>query len=181
MAKSKYGHMIKDFSFKDYGPGDFRQGTKMAGDFFGYDVCLEYGTYYSAGKMSNTPKQAVSHTYDKVMIWMGTDTYDMGYLGAEVELCLGEEKEKHMITTATAVAVPKGIPHLPADINRMDDRFVRPNRPSLCALNIGKMSSTWPLHGTGPGITARLMRILTMAPSRISVVKISSFTCHMKA
>jgi len=124
MAKSKYGHMIKDFSFKDYGPGDFRQGTKMAGDFFGYDVCLEYGTYYSAGKMSNTPKQAVSHTYDKVMIWMGTDTYDMGYLGAEVELCLGEEKEKHMITTATAVAVPKGIPHLPADITRMDDRFI---------------------------------------------------------
>jgi hypothetical protein len=124
MAKPKYGHLIKNFSFKDYGPGDFRQGTKMAGDFFGYDVCMEYGTFYAAGRMSKTPNQAVAHDYDKVMIWMGTDTYDMGYLGAEVELCLGEEKEKHMITTATAVAVPKGTPYLPADITRMDDRFI---------------------------------------------------------
>lgn len=124
MAKTKYGHFIKSFSFKDYGPGDFRQGTKMAGDFLGYDVCIEYGTFYAAGKMGKAPYDAVAHDYDKVMIWMGTDTYDMGYLGAEVELCLGEEKEKHMITTATAVALPKGSPHLPADITRMDDRFI---------------------------------------------------------
>ncbi len=124
MAKTKYGHFMKNFSFKDYGPGDFRQGTKMAGDFLGYDVCIEYGTFYAAGKMGKAPYDAVAHDYDKVMIWMGTDTYDMGYLGAEVELCLGEEKEKHMITTATAVALPKGSPHLPADITRMDDRFI---------------------------------------------------------
>ena len=124
MAKTKYGHFMKNFSFKDYGPGDFRQGTKMAGDFLGYDVCIEYGTFYAAGKMGKSPNEAVAYDYDKVMIWMGTDTYDMGYLGAEVELCLGEEKEKHMITTATAVALPKGSPHLPADITRMDDRFI---------------------------------------------------------
>ncbi|MBN1177263.1 MAG: hypothetical protein JXA51_06245 [Dehalococcoidales bacterium] len=124
MAKTRYGHLIKNFTFKDYGQGDYRQGTKMAGSFFGYDVCMEYGTYYAAGKMSKSYKDAVAHDYDQVMIWMGTDTYDLGYLGAEVELCLGEEKEKHMITTATAVAVPKGMPYIPADVTRMDERFI---------------------------------------------------------
>jgi len=64
------------------------------------------------------------HDFDQVMLWIGTDTYDMGYLGAEVELTLGEEKETHMVTTATAVAVPKGMPHFPATIQRMDDRFI---------------------------------------------------------
>jgi hypothetical protein len=48
----------------------------------------------------------------------------MGYLGAEVELTLGEEKEIYMVTTATAVAVLKGTPHMPATIGRMNDRFI---------------------------------------------------------
>ena len=124
MAKTKYGDLIKNFTFKDYGAGDYRQGTKMSGSFFGYDFCLEYGTYYVAGKMSKSYRDAVAHDYDQVMIWMGTDTYDMGYLGAEVELCLGEEKEKHMITTATAVAVPRGMPYIPPDVTKMDERYI---------------------------------------------------------
>jgi len=58
------------------------------------------------------------------MLWLGSDGNDMGELGAEVELSLGEEGEKHMITSSTAVAVPKGLPHYPANIIKMDRRFV---------------------------------------------------------
>ena len=52
------------------------------------------------------------------------DTYDMGYLGAEVDLSLGEEKEIHMVVTATTFAVPKGKPRLPEIIGRINDRFI---------------------------------------------------------
>jgi len=40
MAATKYGHLMKNFTFKDYGPGDYRQGTKMSSSFIGYDVCI---------------------------------------------------------------------------------------------------------------------------------------------
>ncbi len=124
MAKTKYGHLMKSLSFKDYGPGLFRQGTEMNGKFLGYDVNIRYGSFWSAGKIGQAPYEAEVHDYDQVMIAMGLDTYDMGYLGAEIELCLGKEKETHMITTSTAIAVPKGMPHMPATIQRMDDRFI---------------------------------------------------------
>lgn len=124
MAKTKFGHLIKELTFKDYGPGLARQGTEMNGKFLGYDVNIQYGTYWSAGKMGKAPYDAEVHNFDQVMIWMGLDCYDLGYLGAEVDLTLGEEKEMHKITTATAVAVPKGMPHFPATIQKMDDRFI---------------------------------------------------------
>ena len=124
MAKTKFGHLIKELTFKDYGQGLFRQGTEMNGQFLGYDVNIQYGTYWSAGKMGKPPFGAEVHDFDQVMIWMGLDTYDLGYLGAEVNLSLGEEKEMHRVTTSTAVAVPKGMPHFPATIERMDDRFI---------------------------------------------------------
>jgi hypothetical protein len=120
MAKTKHGHLIKSFSFQDDGPGNTRQGTEMNGEFLGYDLNIQYGACWTAGKMGEAEK----HDFDQVMIFMGTDTWDMGYLGAEIELSMGEEKEKHMVTTVTAVAVPKGTVHMPAEIGRMDDRFI---------------------------------------------------------
>ena len=126
MSKTtKYGHLIKSLAFKDYGPGLCRQGTEMNGDFLGYDVNIQYGDYWYDGKMGKAPYDAEVHDFDQVMIFMGLDTYDEGYLGAEVDLSLGgEERESHLITTATAVAVPKGLAHMPAAIQRMDDRFI---------------------------------------------------------
>jgi len=55
MTAIKYGHLMKEFVFQDYGNGDFRQGTKMNGSFFGFDICLEYGSYWSAGKWVQLP------------------------------------------------------------------------------------------------------------------------------
>jgi hypothetical protein len=120
MAKTKYGHLVKSLTFNDIGPGNTRQATEMNGEFLGYDLNIQYGAYWAAGKIGEAEK----HDFDQVMIFMGTDTWDMGYLGAEIELSLGDEKEKHMVTTATAVAVPRGTTHMPAEIGRMDDRFI---------------------------------------------------------
>lgn len=124
MAETKYGQYVKSLTFTDDGPGLYRQGTTMTGEFLGLDVHIQYGTYWSAGKMGKEPYVPEVHDFDQVMLWLGADTNDLGELGAEVELCLGEEMQKHMITTSTAVFVPKGLPHLPATINRMDKRFI---------------------------------------------------------
>jgi hypothetical protein len=124
MAKTGYGKYVKKLTFEDNGDSLYRQVTSLNGKSFGLDVHIQYGTCIAAGKMGIEPNGPHSHDYDQVMLWMGADADDMGELGAEVELCLGEEGEKHMITTSTAVSVPKGLPHFPASITRMDKRFI---------------------------------------------------------
>jgi hypothetical protein len=123
MAQTKYGHLVKAIPpFEDRGYGRLRQVTEMDGDFLGYDLNVSYGTFDTAGPIE--PSEAQVCDYDQVQLWIGTDTYDLGYLGAEVDFCMGEEKEKHRITTSTAVRIPKGIAHGPMRIGPMEDRFI---------------------------------------------------------
>ena len=125
MAATKYGQYIKSLpSFQDYGLGDYRQGIKMDCDFLELDVHVEFGAYWTAGRMGGENYGPHVHDFIEVMIWMGADTSDLGYLGAEVELFMGEEMEKHMIATSTAVFIPKGFQHFPATITRMESRFL---------------------------------------------------------
>ncbi len=124
MAENKYGKYVKKLKFRDDRPGYYRQVTEVSGKPFGLDFHVEYGAYWSAGKMGLEPYGPHKHDFDQVMLWLGADTGNIGELGAEVELCLGEEGEKYMITSSTAVAVPKGLPHFPATINSMDRRFI---------------------------------------------------------
>ena len=123
MVQTKYGHLIKSIPpFKDYGQGSYRQGTEMNGKLLGYDLNIKYGTFYNSGNLEPFRTQVCD--YNQILIWMGTNTIDLGYLGAQVDFCMGEEKERHRITTATAVSIPAGTPHLPASIGPMDDRFI---------------------------------------------------------
>jgi hypothetical protein len=124
MTRTKYGQYIKKLVFRDNGPGYYRQVTTLDGDTLGLDAHIEFGAYWAAGTMGAAPYRPHVHDFNQMMLWLGAEPNDMGELGAEVELCLGAEGEKHMITTSTAVAVPRGMPHFPANITRMDKRFV---------------------------------------------------------
>jgi hypothetical protein len=63
------------------------------------------------------------HDFDQVLLFGGSDMSDIGDLGAEVEFCLGDDLETHMITTTTAVAIPRGMPHFPATVNILNKPF----------------------------------------------------------
>ncbi len=124
MPDSKYGNNVITLDFNNKGPDLYRQVTRFSGKSFGLDFHVEYGTYWAAGKMGADPNRAHVHEYDQTLVFMGTDTDKIGELGAEVELCLGPQCEKHVFTTSTAVTVPKGMPHFPVSINRLDRRFI---------------------------------------------------------
>jgi hypothetical protein len=119
---SKYSHFVKTIPFQDYGAGSFRQGAKLNGSFFDLDVDIQFGTFWSAGNISEGIVGTHKHDFNQVTLWMGSDMNDIGNLGAEIELFMGEEKEKHVVTTSTAVFMPKNLPHFPATITRMDRR-----------------------------------------------------------
>jgi hypothetical protein len=124
MAATKYGQYIKTLEFKDYGKYHYRQGTVMDSAFLGLDCHIQYGAFWSATRLGKEPHVPHVHDFDQVMVFLGSDTGNLGDLFGEAEMCMGENLEKHMITASTAVAIPKGTPHMPATINKMDKRII---------------------------------------------------------
>jgi len=57
------------------------------------------------------PDKSHAHPYPEILLFMGADTNDLNELGAEVEVFLGKEKERHVFTTPTAVICPRGFLH----------------------------------------------------------------------
>ena len=54
------------------------------------------------------------HKYDEFLIFLGADLPDLcSSFDAEIDLWMGEEMEKHTITTTTVVYIPKGMQHAP--------------------------------------------------------------------
>jgi hypothetical protein len=55
------------------------------------------------------------HNYEEIFLFLGTDPQDTGKLGAEVEFWLGEgeDMEKVVFTTSSAVYVAPGVAHFP--------------------------------------------------------------------
>jgi len=122
-AGMKYDNLVKAIPVKNYDEGGFRQGVELDKDWLGFDVHIKYGTYRMAGKIGREPYVPHAHDFDQVLLFAGSDMDDIGDLGAEVELCLGDDLDTHMITTTTAVAIPKGVTHFPATVNILNRPF----------------------------------------------------------
>lgn len=119
----KYDNFVKAIPFMDFEEDGFRRGAILDKNWLGFDVHIKYGSYWLAGHMGKKPYVAHAHDFDQVLLFAGSDMNDIGDLGAEVEFCLGEELERHVITTTTAVAIPKGMPHFPATIHTLNRPF----------------------------------------------------------
>ena len=54
------------------------------------------------------------HKYDEFLIFLGAELPDLcSSFDAEIDLWMGEEMEKHTITSTTVVFIPKGMQHAP--------------------------------------------------------------------
>ena len=60
-----------------------------------------------------------SHDFDEFLVFLGCDPANARDFGAEVELSLGTEGEKHIIDTATIVCIPKGLVHCPINFKKI--------------------------------------------------------------
>jgi hypothetical protein len=65
------------------------------------------------------------HTFTEFFFFLGTNPMDMKEFDAEVELSFGEEREKHLITSPTIVAIPPGVYHCPLNFKKI-------NKPIYC-------------------------------------------------
>ena len=65
-------------------------------------------------------KGAHAHDFDQFLCFYGGNPQDVTDFGAEVELSIGEEGEKHIINTTTIVHIPGGMMHCPLNFKRVD-------------------------------------------------------------
>lgn len=72
----------------------------------------------------NLVKEPHSHDFEQFFFFLGADFANTGEFEAEVELSLGEEVEKHIITTPTTIHVPVGMVHGPLDFVRVDKPII---------------------------------------------------------
>ena len=61
-----------------------------------------------------------THDFDEFLVFLGSDAANASDFGAEVELSLGKEGEKHIINTATVVCIPKGLAHCLLSFKKVD-------------------------------------------------------------
>lgn len=64
------------------------------------------------------------HDFDEYLSFIGLEPDNPDYLGGDIELCLGEEQEKHYFNKSTTVYIPKGLKHLPLTFKKVEKPFL---------------------------------------------------------
>ena len=62
---------------------------------------------------------AMVHEFDQILCFIGGNVADLFDFQAVIELSLGKEAEKYIITAPTTVYIPKGMPHGPLDFKKI--------------------------------------------------------------
>lgn len=118
---NKYSHYFHKFPVKE-GPGgaDAVQQAYVSGaDLEGLNIHFTMGLHNQTGEWE-PGKGPHTHPYDEVLVFFGHKVEDLSYLGAELTIEIGPEREKHTFDTPTTVAIPRGLPHFPIVCNKLD-------------------------------------------------------------
>ncbi len=113
--KTRYGHLILRNAFKKHHQ---MEGLSAGGDEMNADCILTHHVFYK-------PEHILieSHYHDdfmQILCFIGTNPLDVrDFGGAELEIYLGEEKEKHIIDGPVIIPIPIGIPHGPLIITKI--------------------------------------------------------------
>ena len=128
MAESKYGkYILRGARGAESGP---ERAAVLEGleDWAGIQHRLNWRYVSQPTTMVEEPH---SHNYDEFLIFIGANPADATVLGAEIELSIGDEREKHVIDTASVICVPKGLVHCLLNISRANKPFL------FCNIQLG--------------------------------------------
>lgn len=125
MAQKEYTHLVKPFLVRKAPEGLYTEPRVwMEGkDLEGFNANFSYGFIKKPG-VCHPVEGALIHPYDECLVFEGTDNTNILYLGAEVSVELGEEREEHVFNEPSVVLIPKGTPHGPVNIRRVDRTIV---------------------------------------------------------
>lgn len=120
MAKTKYGkYIIREPLEKGLAPmihicaEDDCAGAK----FPNFPIECQLLCITEPGTMIPKPH---AHDVDELFFIFGSNPKNFFDFGAEIEMSLGEEEEKHTINTTSIIYIPKGLVHCPIVIKKVD-------------------------------------------------------------
>jgi hypothetical protein len=73
---------------------------------------------------SMMPDPPHKHDFDEYLLFVGGNLLNMAEFGAEIEIALGEEWERHTINTTSIVYIPAGLQHCPLWVKKVDKPFL---------------------------------------------------------
>jgi hypothetical protein len=121
MAEKEYAHLIKPVIVKDPPKGLYAEPRiwMEAKDLEGFNAQFSFGFVKKPSTFHPLDGMLV-HPYDEVLVFEGTKNTDILYLGAEVSVLLGEEREEHVFKEPSCVLIPKGTPHGPVTVRSLE-------------------------------------------------------------
>jgi hypothetical protein len=69
-------------------------------------------------------RETHTHSNEEILCFIGGNPRDITDLGAEIEMTMGPEREKHIITQAACVSIPANLEHCPLNIKKVDKPIV---------------------------------------------------------
>jgi hypothetical protein len=65
-----------------------------------------------------------SHPHAELLCFIGGNPLDITDLGAEIDVSLGSEHEKHLITQTSCISIPANLPHCPLNIRKVNKPII---------------------------------------------------------
>jgi hypothetical protein len=135
MATREYAHFIKPLSIGEInwdkqepsptdalvmGHGNAKREVWLNGrdHLEGLNVNVSWGVHNTLGAW-HTGCKSHTHSYPEYLFFVGLDTANINYLGAEIEFCLGGEQEPYTFNDPTVVMIPADMPHGPITTKRL--------------------------------------------------------------
>ena len=119
MAETRYGKHIHTDLIVDIG---HYTGYSMLSHNGELDEDCSIGYHCISEPISFDKPHA--HEFVELLFFLGGDPRDIRELGAEVEICLGEEEESHILTKAGVVSIPSGLMHCPIHVRNVTKPIV---------------------------------------------------------
>ena len=119
--QSKYGKYIISKDIYKKIPGDYA-GTSLLSHNGELKADLSMG--YHCVTKPILFSETHTHNNEEILCFIGGNPRDITDLGAEVEISLGPEHEKHVITQTACVSIPANLAHCPLNIRKVDKPIV---------------------------------------------------------
>src|SRR4030043_2133030 len=121
VVKKEFAHLIKPITIKNPPKGLYAEPRMWmeAKDLEGFNAHFSFG-FVKKPSTFHPLEGAIVHPYDEILVFEGTAIANILYLGAEVSVELGEEREVHTFNKPSCVLVPKGTPHGPVTVKSLE-------------------------------------------------------------
>ena len=123
MAKTKYDKYLTTECVKPNKKreGSFITSTRELESFGGGELSIDCIFITTPHLMISQPHK---HEFPQYLNFFSGNPDDPKELDAEIEVSLGEEEEKHIITSPTSVYIPAGLHHGPINFARVTKPFL---------------------------------------------------------